>query len=298
VPAHPQFVDDKVLALIAPQCLVHFDLLRDELPRHFPGVQLVAPRDLAHLHELVRRSAGTHRLVLAVGGDGTLFQVLQQLDLEQQALGIIPSGTGNDFATAIGFPKGLRDRLAHLSHTSLQPTDIGLGNGVRYVNSGGFGIDTDTLRLRERSGPWMKKQYNLLFLRVLAAMRPAPVSVNWELPGGPAGHENGRFFWLLAMNSPLIGGGTRIAPRARLDDGLLDMVLIRRVAKLELLRRMPAAIAGRHLGLAMTRFAQVRQMVVEADEPVPYLALDGELVHCGQRRIEFKVQPAALQFLR
>jgi diacylglycerol kinase family enzyme len=298
MPPHPDFRDDRVLALLAPAALRHFDLFKRELPGVFPGVQLIAPRDVSHLHEVVRRSAESHRLVLAIGGDGTLHQCLQRLDLGAQVLGILPAGSGNDFAATLGYPPGLRRALAHLAGLRPQPTDFGLANGTRYINSAGFGIDTATLLLRERSGAWLKRQYNLLFLRALQAMQPGAVTVTWTLADGTQGSESGRFFWLLGMNSPAIGGGTRIAPRAAVDDGLLDMVLIRAVSKLELVRRMPDAIAGRHLELPMTRYAQVASFVVEAAAPEPYLALDGELVLCAERRLEFRAQPRALAFLR
>jgi YegS/Rv2252/BmrU family lipid kinase len=295
---HPEFRDEKILALLSPAALINFDLFKRELPAVFPGVQLIAPRDVTHLHEIVRRSAESHRLILAIGGDGTLHQCLQQLDLARQCLGILPSGTGNDFASTFAFPRGLRRAIAHLAKLQLKPTDFGLVNGHRYINSAGLGIDTATLLLRQRSGAWMKKQYNLLFLQVLAAMQPRPVTVSWTLPDGTTSSEDGAFFWMLGMNSPVIGGGTRIAPQAVLDDGLLDMVLIRRVRKFDLLRRMPDAIAGRHLTLPMTQYQQVTAFTIEATEPEPYLAVDGELVLCAQRRLEFKVQPRGLSFLR
>ena len=298
MPLNPDFRDEKVLALMSPAALVHFDLFKRDLPEVFPGVQLIAPRDVTHLHEIVRRSAETHRLIIAVGGDGTLHQCLQQLDLSQQALAILPAGTGNDFAASIGFPRGLRPAIAHLATLRPRPTDFGLANGTRYINSAGCGIDTATLLLRQRSGAWMKRQYNLLFLRVLHAMKLEKLTVSWTLPDGQSGSEQGRFYWLLGMNSPQIGGGTRIAPRAVLDDGLLDMVLIRGVPKLELVRRMPDAIKGRHVDLPMTCYAQVKAFSVEAQRPEPYLAVDGELLLCAQRRIDFSVQPRALSFLR
>jgi diacylglycerol kinase (ATP) len=298
VVAHHEFSDARILALLSPQALTCFETFRSALPEIFPQIDLVAPRNLSHLHELVRQSSEDYPLVLAVGGDGTLFQALQQLDIERQTLGIVPSGTGNDFATAIGFPKALAGRLQHLAQTSATPTDLAFANGQRYLNSAGLGIDTETLLLRERSGAWMKKQYNLLFLRVLRRMKPIQTNVQWTDRTGQKCTEQAGFFWLLAMNSSLIGGGTQIAPEARIDDGLLDMVLIRAIPKLELLRRMPDAIGGRHLAMPLTLFSQTRHVHFEFDTPVPYLALDGELVKCDTSSIDFTAQARALRFLR
>jgi diacylglycerol kinase (ATP) len=297
---HPELADERVLAVLSPGALTQYELLKHWLPEVFPRVQLIAPRDLLHLHELVRRSAATHRLVLACGGDGTLHHCLAALDLEQQVLGILPCGSGNDFASCLGFPRGMRQAIGHLSGLGVRATDIGLANGSRYINSAGFGIDTETLKLRRRSGRLWQRHYKFLFIRALARMQPLPIRLSWSgSTDTGVSEEQAGFFWVLAMNSPVIGGGTRIAPLSRLDDGLLDMVCIRRVGKLELLRRMPDAIAGRHLELAdLTLFRQVTSISVELDRPLDYLALDGELTLCSQSRLTFSVMPRALSFLR
>jgi diacylglycerol kinase family enzyme len=300
---HPEFGDEKVLAVMSPSALIHFELFKRDLPGIFPGVQLIAPRDVAHLHELVNRSAENRRLVLAIGGDGTLHQCLRRLDLSRQVLGILPSGSGNDFASQLGFPRGGLDKaIAHLGTLRAKPTDCGSVDKMRYINSAGFGIDTQTLLLRQRTGKFWQKQYNLLFVRALAGMQPKPIRLSWSTHSGGTSEpssETAPFFWVLGMNSPVIGGGTRIAPQATLEDGLIDMVCIRRVRKLELLRRMQDAIAGRHLrDEALTLFRQVESFTVEADEPLGWLALDGELVLWPSPRAEFRVLPRSLSFLR
>src|SRR5690606_2895271 len=126
------------------------DRYRDLLPRVLPGVQIICPEDLDDMRRIVTRSHETHELVLVIGGDGTLNRVLQHVDTKRQVLAILPSGTGNDFATYLGYPAGLEKRVARLGGLASRRTDFGMIGDIRYINSAGFGIDTETLQERER----------------------------------------------------------------------------------------------------------------------------------------------------
>jgi diacylglycerol kinase (ATP) len=290
---HPTLAEERVLAILSPSNVTRLPLIKAGITTVFPRLDAVAPRDLDHLREIVQRSAGAHRIVLAVGGDGTLNRVLNAADLTQQILGIVPAGTGNDFACTIGMPRQLSAAIAHLRQLTPQATDYGVVNGARYHTSAGFGLDSATLRLREVRKNVLTRNYNIAFLMALAGLRCASLHIKYD-----TGEIAGRFFWVLAMNTPQIGGGTRIAPKADITDGLLDMVLVRETSKLNLLRHMPATLRGKHMGLAMIAYEQVQDVSCVADAPVDYLEVDGELYFCGEREVSFSIRAGAMQFLR
>lgn len=290
---HPTLADERVLAILSPSNVTRLPMLRTSIGAVFPHLDAIAPRDLDHLREVVQRSAGTHRIVLAVGGDGTLHHVLNSADVAGQILGIVPAGTGNDFASAIGMPSQLDAAIAHLTQLKPVATDYGVINGVRYHNSAGFGLDAATLRLRETRKNMLTRNYNLAFLMALAGLRCPRLQIKYD-----GGEAEGRYFWVLAMNTRQIGGGTKIAPHADIADGLLDMVLVRETSKLNLIRHMPATLQGKHTNLPMICYEQVQTVSCVAAAPVDYLAVDGELRFCGEREISFAVRPGGMQFLR
>jgi diacylglycerol kinase (ATP) len=288
-----EFSSARVLAILSRTQLLLLDRYRQLLPQVFPGVQIICPDDLDDMQRILERSQATHELVLSIGGDGTLNRVLQHIDLDRQVLGCLPSGTGNDFARFIGFPADQMQRVAFLSGLISQATDFCTAGSIRYINSAGFGIDTETLLERDRRSGFLRNNYNLLFLLALSRMKCQHLEVRSR-----EFSESGRYYWILGMNAALIGGGTRIAPDARLDDGLLDMLLIRETTKLSMIGLMPAAIRGTHIGNPMVEYHQLDSFTVESDVPIEILAIDGEQYSWKRRSLEFRCVPRGLRLLR
>ena len=291
---HPEYADKRVLAVLKPAELLRLEQLKQLLKRVFPLAEIVCPKDLVHLQNMLHRCQATHPLVVAMGGDGTLHQVLQGLDLERQALALLPLGTGNDFARCIGYPALLRDKVSRLSELRVTATDFGIMSGCRYLNSAGFGIDSATLALRENN-PKSKlfQNYNYAFVCVLSKLQP--VAAKLEIDGKQMA---GTYYWVLVMNNSFIGGGTRIAPQAVVDDGLLDVLLVSAESKLELLLNLPRAISGKHLGMKQVTCIQARHVLVRSEQPVRYLAADGELHFHGSAEVEFQASSGLLRMLR
>jgi diacylglycerol kinase (ATP) len=291
---HPTYSEQRVLAVLKPAELFRLDLLKTLLKAVFPRIEIVSPQSLEHLKDLLRRCRTTHPLVVAIGGDGTLHQVLQELDLERQVLALLPLGTGNDFARAIGYPTGLQKKISRLATLHPLPTDFGEMSGHRFINSAGFGLDSATLALRANNpNNRILQNYNLAFIKVLARLKPVVAEI--EIDGE---RLSGNYFWTLAMNNAFIGGGTRIAPAAKVDDGELDVLLVRADSKWELLVNLPRAIKGRHLGMQQVVYRQATQMKCRCAEPVTYLAADGELHFHGERLVEFQTRVGSLTMLR
>jgi YegS/Rv2252/BmrU family lipid kinase len=282
-----------VLAILSPASLLHLPLLKRELGQIFEKVDIIAPRNIQHLHQVIGSSARLHKILLAVGGDGTLHQVLRTMDPELQILGIIPSGTGNDFARSLNLPKGIKQCCRNLAKLEPRSVDLCKANGIRFINSGGFGLDSATLKLRKDRPGYFTKNYNLAFLQALIGMQRIPAVIETD-----EGEFQGKFFWVLAMNTPYIGGGTKIAPDAAIDDGLLRVLMVKDTSKFRLAANLPRALKGQHTGVDCLVYRQLRSFTVNCENKLDYLALDGEMVFLGERTVTFKVIEGGLRFLR
>jgi diacylglycerol kinase (ATP) len=246
------------------------------------------------LHEAVQ--AGCQRVV-AVGGDGTAHLVADVLLGSSAAsvvtLGVVPAGTGSDLARALGIPRepSAALRRALFGH----PTSIDAGHcqGVSgsffFVNIASAGISG----LVDETVNAMPGRGRTAFLRAtLAALRRyrcVPVRVGVD--GAP--WYEGPLFLVAVANGTTFGKGMRIAPLARPDDGLFDVVLVAEVAGLELLRRLPQVYLGRHLRARPVRHCRARQVHLEPLAPLPVFDVDGETYASG--RATFTLAPGALR---
>jgi diacylglycerol kinase (ATP) len=286
-----------VLAVISPANWNRMVEVEELLRQVFPTAQLEAPSSLETMEATVRGSKGEADIVLTMGGDGTLHRALQWIDLETQTLGLIPGGTGNDLARFLGYPDDLHGRIAHLMTLSPRAIDLGLMGGVRetpvrYHTCGGVGIDAMTLSVRGQS-ELLRRNYKLAFLWVLLKLKPMTARIT-------AGDKQleGRYSWILAMNNRDIGGGVQIAPLADLEDGLLDLVAVADLPKLEMISLMPQATNGQHVNHPGVTYQQATLISCEFNEPVTMAAIDGELYDCNTTAISFTLQERALSILR
>jgi diacylglycerol kinase (ATP) len=294
---HPTLGNLRVLAVVSPANWGRMVEIESLLKQAFPQVDVSAPSSLAAMEETIRGSSGTADLVIAMGGDGTLHRALQWIDLDSQILVLLPGGTGNDLARSLGYPEDLHGRAAHLLKLVPQTIDLGLLHGVqaepiRYHTCAGLGLDAATLTVRD-SNELLRRNYKLAFLWVLFKLKP--ISARLVADGREI---NGTFSWILTMNSRDIGRGVQIAPDARLDDGLLDLVLVDDLPKLEMIRLMPRANIGAHVEHAGVTYLQAADITCELESPGAHVAVDGELYDCSTGSIRFSLKPKALRILR
>lgn len=259
------------------------------------------PRDAERIaREGVR--AGVGRIVVA-GGDGTLGGVVTGLlaaGLGGHAeIGLLPLGTGGDMARSLGIPRDVDAAIEVLVSGKLRGMDAGRV-GVRdaqgrdttayFANVASFGVSGLVVELVNRGRRFLPGGPSFLLgtLRALAAYRAAPVTLRvdgeavFEGPLVLAAAANGRFF----------GGGMRVAPYARLDDGLLDVVVVPDRGKLGLLVRLPKLYRGTHLESRVARLHRGREIEVDAPGGAVRLELDGEPAGCLPARIT--VLPGAI----
>lgn len=257
------------------------------------GAEIVATRSVDQLLESVGQAAaaGAERVVVA-GGDGTLHNALQVLAGTRAAMGVVPAGRGNDLARTLDVPLHPVHAIRHALTAPIQAIDLGRAGKRWYACIGGVGLDGEVADVARRVGKAMPGPfvYPWALIRKLPGFVPPHVRVEYD---GTV--WEGRAMMALFANGTTFGGGMRIAPQAVLDDGMLDLVLVKQVGKLELLRVFPRVYKGTHVEHAAVSLGRAAEARVIADRPlVPWG--DGEpLDEVPAREITFRVVPRALR---
>lgn len=259
------------------------------------GLETEAGRGLAHAGELARRAGERGRVVLAVGGDGIAGAVGGALSGTGTVLGLVPAGRGNDFARALDLPAAPAELARLLLDGVPRPVDtVELVSAAhdRAVVLGGVYAGVDALANRYANRSRLLRgtaSYYAGALRAVAGWRPAGYRVTVD------GEEHlCRGYTVVAANSGYYGSGRRIAPGARVDDGLLDVVLIRHAPRRLFFALMRELDAGTHVHRPEVRVLRGREIRIEADRPLPYGA-DGEVG--AALPVTAKVLPGALRVL-
>jgi len=257
-------------------------------------------RDIGHLEIQVQQAVnhGARRLVVA-GGDGSIHEAtngIMRADGDA-ALGVIPTGTGNDFAKASGISLDwehatslLADRIA--AGDSPRGIDVGRINDRFFANGAGIGFDAKVTRIAQSYRlPIGDLVYLLAILRSMIDgiatphMRIAAGKTIWD---GPITLAN-------VANGPWIGGMFHIAPGARNDDGVFNLLIAAPVSRTKILALLPKLIKGTHMQEEAIVHEPVTQLVIECSQPVAS-HLDGE-VQPLQERFDIELLAGALQLL-
>lgn len=231
---------------------------------------------------LVENSAG-RRAVLAVGGDGLVHLVVNALmkvpEHDRPVFGVIPAGTGNDYARALGLPLDVRKSVSKVVHSEPHPVDVGLCNGEYYAETLSFGIDAaialDTVRRRQETG---RTDAGVYFSSGIDQLRNHLVSYKYRGMFDDVAVE-GESITFAAQIGPYYGGGFKICPGARLDSGDLDICISHPpVGILRALYVFIRAKNGKHVRMKPIELAQAKHVVLDFDEEPP-CQIDGEPLH-------------------
>lgn len=239
-------------------------------------------------------AAGTGALI-AVGGDGMTSLALQATAGTDVPLGIVPTGTGNDLARACGLPLGEpyaagRALAAALKDGHTRPLDLGRAGTTWFGTVLATGFDS---RVNDRGNrmrwPAGRMRYNLAMLAELASLRPLPYRI--QLDDGPWLEREA--ILVAVGNGSSYGGGMRICPSARLDDGMFDLTLVAACGRGTLLRVFPRVYRGTHVTHSRVTVLRARRVTLQAPDVSGYA--DGEPL--GPLPLTATCVPAAVRVL-
>lgn len=242
-----------------------------------------------HARELAAAAVkGGARVVASWGGDGTMNEVATAVAGTAAALALVPSGSGNGLARALGIPRDADRAIALARDAVPRLIDGGQCDGEWFFNLAGVGLDAHVAAAFDQMGT--RRRGFLTYARVTARDALTYVPRVYRVDGAPTPRPA---LLITVANGAQFGNGAWIAPAARLDDGVLDLVVVEersRLATLAALPRLFTRTIGRARGVSMRRVAHV---VIEDVEPIAY-HLDGE-PRLGGTRLELRVHPAALR---
>ncbi len=255
-------------------------------------------------------------VIVLLGGDGTIHRNLWQLVRLGLPVLIVPAGSGNDFARSLGLRRGRESLTAWSRFCSgaanvsaidlgvISGAEIGGGASSRYFCCvAGVGLDSEVALRANRLPRWLRGHggYVLSFAPTIFTFAPLPMKILTPVEGlSQSGDEDKSWTTrsdqptLLAAfaNTPFYGGGMKIAPQAKMDDGLLDVCIVGGVNPFKLFCMFPTVYRGHHLNLREVEYLQAARARVETERPLDVYA-DGEYV-C-RTPVEITVQRGALK---
>lgn len=258
-------------------------------------------------------------VILLFGGDGTIHRHLGQLVKLGLPVLVVPAGSGNDFAGALGLGR-VRDSLAVwqrfcIARDNIRAIDLGVITASEdageagstdaqgrsaphyFCSVAGVGLDAEVARRANALPRWLRGHggYALTLAPTIFRFAPFPMKIlTPEEAGGWAVRSDQPTILAAFANTSTYGGGMKIAPRAQMDDGQLDVCVIGGVDPFKLACMFPTVYFGRHLRIRGVEYFQAARLRVETEFPADFYA-DGEFV-C-RTPVEVRSQPAALQVI-
>ena len=245
---------------------------------------------IEHARELARSTLAPGELTAAMGGDGLLGAIAGELRGTDGVLAVLPGGRGNDFARKLGLgsdPVAACDVLAEGREQRIDVADI---DGRAYLGIASSGLDSDAGDLANATKLKLGQLvYLYATLRAVRAWRPA----RWEvvIDGEPRSFIG---YSVAVCNSGVFGGGMFLAPDAKLDDGMLDVVTIGDISKRKYLGSLPKVFTGAHVREPGVEIVRCREVAFQADRPFNVQA-DGDPI--AELPATVRVQPGALRVM-
>jgi diacylglycerol kinase (ATP) len=256
----------------------------------WPDHEVAVTQRPGHARELARAAIlGGAELVVAVGGDGTLGEVvdgylsLAETSRRRAALATFPAGSGCDFARHMGVPRDPRAWAAAMAAAQRRRLDAALatfrarGGEVRsrhFLNVAALGLAGDVAVGVEKRGKPLGGTLTYLLEGLLAVAGARARRLRLVVDGRAEAPAD--YHLVAAANTSTTGGGMRLAPEADAEDGLLDVLTVGPLPRLELLRLMPKIYAGGHVGAPGISLRRARRLEIHGDESLP-LNIDGDL---------------------
>src|SRR5215472_13554370 len=240
-----------------------------------------------------------HRVLLALGGDGTFQAFVNGVYESDVMIGILPAGGGNDFAAALGLPRdpvSAAEVIFKGKPRSVDLVRVRTADGRTRLYAGGGGIGLDAEAARFASGPYRRLPGRLRY--VASALRAfsehRPLKVRLEFPGTDFPSAESLSLLACALNTPTYGAGLRLTPDARIDDGLLDVAMVEDLSALGVLRLLPRLMGSGELRTSRVKRWRVKRVRMCADRASLFHG-DGEIF--GPTPVEIEVVPNATRAL-
>lgn len=255
-------------------------------------IEFVVSRSQQHLRQLARTAVQQrYDGVISCGGDGTAHHILQELFGSNLTLGLVSVGTGNDWASSLGLPTDYRKACALIKQGKTRCIDVARAGPHLYVSVAGTGFDAEVNRLANQNSVWLRGKavyLNALF-RALSQFVPKPVELVYD-----GRHFVGLVMLVAVGNGASYGGGLRVVPHAVMDDGWLDICIVKQTTRLELLKNLPRIYQGRHIDHPAVEIHRARHITICSAQA---MALFGDGEYLQDIPVTIEVVPRALRII-
>ena len=247
------------------------------------------PREAEYI---AREASKEYEVVVAIGGDGTINEVVNGVIGTNLTLAILPIGAGNDFAKALGLKKDIKKNLEIVLRGNVKKIDIGRVNNRYFINVLGIGFDAIVAQ-EMFARPKFLKGMPVYFYSLAKALKKYRF-VNVKIYGDNIKEEK-EVLMIAAANGNFFGGGFKITPTASIQDGFLDICIVEKMSRVYLLKNINKLIKGTHEKLPEVKIFKAKKIIIESNKELP-VEYDGELLK-GQKKLEIKVLPGALKVI-
>ncbi len=270
-------------------------LITEVLNKQKLEFEIVHTKEPFHGIELARQAVKDGwPAIIAAGGDGTMGEVLNGLMAEQKEethFGFIPTGTGNDFARSLNIPLDMKEAVDLLVNPGVKLMDIGKEREGYFAIITGLGFPAEVMAAANNYKGPLRGPLVITWsvIRTIRELKPQRVELTLDNEKKEMDIKA-----IFVLNTPFTGGGLNIAPEAKIDDGFLDIVVIKGIGKLDLLMTLPKTYKGKHVGHPGIEFFRSKKVKIETDRPLKKL-FDGNVY--GNSPIEAEVLPLVLPVL-
>ena len=245
-----------------------------------------SPEDMTRLAAESSRQ-GYDRIVVC-GGDGSLNLAVREFDLERGTIALIPLGSGDDFARVLGIPRTVAEACHVVLNGRVREVDVALANDRRYLGVAGLGFDSEVAEFANENAKFLRGSavYLYAILRVLPRFVPHRVKID--------GKRDAEIMFAAVGNSRQYGGGIRITPEAKIDDGLLDACIVHKTSRFQLLKTLPQAYSGGHVRNAFVETRRAAEFSFKSERRLEVYA-DGERI--TKTPVKFAIAEKKLRFV-
>jgi len=212
--------------------------------------------------------------IVAVGGDGTVREVASALIGSSTPLGILPLGTGNDFARSFNLPEDLFSALSVIAKKSPVPIDVGCSDRFFFLNVASVGLDAEIVRFITKVKKWLPKKAAYYISALIKFITYRTKTVVIEIDGKVF---TSKLLFMAIANGYYYGGGMKVNPNGSISDGFFDVILVRPVPRYKIPFLMAKFAAGMHLTLPYVTQYRCKDIKIQSHESL-IVNGDGDIV--------------------
>ncbi len=236
-------------------------------------------------------SEETCDVIVSVGGDGTIHEIVNGIVGKDISLGIIPAGSGNDLARTLGISKDPKEALLAITNKSASRIDLGVAGDRYFINIGGAGFDAEVVADMNNNMRFLRGTVAYVASVIKKLLTFVPVELEITIDGRIL---NKKVYICAVANGKYYGGGMMLAPDALINDGYFDICVLEDLSKLDFLVTFPSVFKGKHIDHPKVKIYKGKEVLIKGPEHLSIHA-DGEIF--GRLPARFFILPNALRIM-